>query len=140
MYHASWYAFVNIRLSSALTRTSRKNWASVLTESIPAWTRNLRTRLMLLKTKSAINRISKIGYRNLQIEVVVKPLYIICINNGQEATIILANYPSFVFLRNAARRRYSAPIAQLRGQIRQFRYVSSCPNLLVHARLQYAEY
>ena len=94
----------------------------------------------VIKTKSAINYISKIGYRNLQIEVVIKPLYIICINNGQEATIILANYPSFVFLRNAARRRYSAPIAQLRGQIRQFHYVSSCPNLLVRARLQYAEY
>lgn len=67
----------------------------------------------VIKTKSTINRVNEIGYRNLQIEVVVKPLYIICINNGQEATIILENYPGFVFLRNAARRRYSAPIAQL---------------------------
>lgn len=113
MYHASWYALVNIRLSSALARTSRKNWASVLTESIPASTRNLRTRFDVIKTESTINRINEIGFRNLQIEVVVKPLYISCINNGQEATVIFANYPSFVFLRNVARRRYSAPIAQL---------------------------
>lgn len=92
----------------------------------------------VIKTKSTINHVSKIGYWNLQIEVVVKSLYIIRINNCQQATVILANYPSFVIFRNAAHRRYSAPIAQLRNQIRQFRYDSRCPNLLVRARLQYA--
>lgn len=56
MCHASWYALVNIRLSSALARTSRKNWASVLTESIPAWARNLGIRRDVIKTKIAINR------------------------------------------------------------------------------------
>ncbi len=41
MFHASWYALINLRLSSASASTSRKNWASALTESIPTWIRNL---------------------------------------------------------------------------------------------------
>ena len=66
----------------------------------------------VIKTKSMTNRTDKdIG--SLQIEVVVEPLYIICIDHGQEATIIFANYSSFIFLRNVAHRRYPAPIAHL---------------------------
>lgn len=140
MYHASWYALVNIRLSSALERTSRKNWASVLTESIPAWTRNLKTRLILLKIKSAIKRTNKIGYRNFTNRSRGKTSVHHLHQQRSRSHHHSCELPEFCISSQCCQQAIFRPNSPARGQIRQFHHVSSWPNLRVRARLQYAEH
>lgn len=140
MYHAYWYALVNIRLSSALASASRKNWASVLTESTPASARNLKDSCDVIKTNLAINRadvfkISELTSRSRG-KISVHHLHQQRSRNHHHS----CELPEFCISSQCCPPEIFRPNSPAGEQTRQLHFFSWCPNLRVHARLQYAEY
>ena len=75
--HASWYALVNLCRSSASSRRSRKNCASVFTESMPAPCRNLHD--LLSRGEPDTQMLKDVASKYLLVEVFVHLLGIICV-------------------------------------------------------------
>ena len=75
--HASRYALVNLRRSSASSMRSRKNCASVFTESMPAPWRNLYG--VLSRTSAVCGCEEDAACKDLLVKILVHLLGIICI-------------------------------------------------------------